>query len=262
MLAREGFLEVGGARLEYRTVPPAAPGRTTLVFLHEGLGCVAAWRDYPDLLAAATGLGALVYSRAGYGRSSPVPLPRSLRYHDAEAFEVLPRVLDLAGGGEAVLVGHSDGATIALLHAGADPGGRVKAVVAEAPHVFCEELSLAGIRKAVEAYERGDLRARLLRLHGDNVDVAFRGWSGPWLDPAFAAWSTEAWLPRLRAPVLVVQGRDDHYGSMAHAERIRAASGGPVDVLELEACGHTPHREQREATLQATAAFVRRALGG
>lgn len=256
-LPRAGHLALGEARLEYRAIPPAAAGRLTLVFLHEGLGSASLWRDFPDALAAATGCGAFVYSRAGYGQSSPVALPRPLTYMHEEALETLPRLLEAAGLDDVVLVGHSDGASIALVHAGgADPGGRVRGVVAEAPHVFCEELSVASIRKAREAFERGDLRTRLARHHGDNVDVAFWGWNRAWLDPAFARWDLQRFLPTIRAPVLVIQGREDEYGTAAQYRAIEAACGGLARVLVLEACGHAPHRDQRDRALAAMAEFV------
>jgi pimeloyl-ACP methyl ester carboxylesterase len=176
--------------------------------------------------------------------------------HD-EALEVLPRLLDAAGLEDVVLVGHSDGASIALIHAGAaDPGGRVRAVVTLAPHVFCEELSLASIRRAREAFETGDLRARLARSHGDNVDVAFWGWNRAWLDPRFERWNIEEYLPSIRVPVLVVQGREDPYGTAAQYRSIEAACGGPTRVVVLEACGHSPHRDQRAATLAAIAELI------
>jgi len=252
-----GFVELGGLRLEYRWIPAADPGRPVLVLLHEGLGCVDIWRDFPDRLAADTGCAAFVYSRAGYGRSSPVPLPRPLRYMDEEALEGLPRLLDAVGLEEVVLVGHSDGASIALVHAGgADPGGRVRGVIAEAPHLFAEDLSVASIRLAREAYEKGDLRARLARLHGDNVDCAFRGWNDAWLDPGFRSWNIEAYLPRIAVPVLVIQGRDDQYGTSLQYQRIREGCAGPVEVLVLAGCGHSPHRDRPAETLAAMAGFV------
>lgn len=258
-LALEGHLQVDGALLEYRHVPAAAPGRPALVFLHEGLGSVSLWRDFPDALAAATRCAAFVYSRAGYGRSTPVRLPRPLTYMQDEGRQALPRLLDAAGLEEVILIGHSDGASIALVHAGAaDPGGRVRGLVLEAPHVFCEALSVASIREAREAYEAGDLRARLARHHGDNVDVAFRGWNGAWLDPDFTRWNIEELLPGVRVPVLVVQGHADEYGTAAQVRAIQAGCGGPVEVLMLDACGHAPHRDQPERTLAAMAGFVSR----
>jgi pimeloyl-ACP methyl ester carboxylesterase len=258
-LAPQGFVEVGGARLEYRWIAPATPGRPALVLLHEGLGCVALWKDFPDRLAAATGCGTFVYSRAGYGRSSPVPVPRPLTYMHQEGLDVLPRLLDTLGLEQVVTVGHSDGASIALVHAGAaDAARRLRGVVLEAPHVLCEELSVASIRRAREAYERGDLRPKLARLHGDNVDVAFWGWNRAWLDPAFMQWNLEEYLPGVAVPVLVLQGRDDEYGTAEQYRRIERGSGGPVEVRVLDRCGHSPHRDQPQATLAAITEFVNR----
>ena len=231
------------------------------MFLHEGLGCVDIWRDFPDRLAAATGCAALVYSRAGYGRSSPVPVPRPLRYMHDEGLGVLPRLLDAAGLEEVVLVGHSDGASIALIHAGgADPGGRVRGVVAEAPHVLCEDLSVASIRRAREDFLHGDLRPKLARLHGENVDCAFWGWNRAWLDPGFARWNIEEYLPSIRVPLLVLQGRQDPYGTEEQIRRIRAWCGGPTEVLLLDDCGHAPHRDQPAVALEAMSGFVGRRL--
>lgn len=257
--AQRDFIHLGEMRLEYRRLPPAAGGRPELVFLHEGLGCVDIWRDFPDRLAAATGCGAFVYSRAGYGRSSPVPLPRPLRYMHDEALEVLPRLLDAAGMEQVVLVGHSDGGSIALVHAGgSDPGGRVRGIVTEAPHVLCEELSVSSIRKARDAFLAGDLRDKLARLHGENVDCAFWGWNRAWLDPGFADWNIEEYLPSIRAPLLVIQGRQDPYGTEEQIRRIRASCGSPTEVVLLDDCGHAPHRDQPDATLGAMASFVGR----
>jgi pimeloyl-ACP methyl ester carboxylesterase len=255
-LAAEGHLDVEGARLEYRFLPPAAPGRPALVLLHEGLGSVALWRDFPDRLAAGTGAGVLVYSRAGYGRSSSVALPRPLTYMHDEGLRILPRVLDAAALPRVVLVGHSDGGSIALVHAGgADPGGRVAGVVALAPHVLCEELSVRSIREARDAYQAGDLRAKLARYH-DDVDVAFWGWNRAWLDPDFERWNIEEYLPRIRVPVLVLQGREDPYGTAEQLRRIERGCGARARTVLLDACGHSPHRDQRERTLAAIGAFV------
>lgn len=258
-LSPEGFLAVDGQLLEYRWIAPAAPGGPSLVFLHEGLGCVSLWKEFPDAVARATGLGVLVYSRAGYGRSSPVPLPRPLTYMHDEALRVLPRVLAGAGLGDVVLLGHSDGGSIALVFAGAGTGrARVRGAILEAPHVFCEDLSVASIEEARRAYEDGDLRPRLARHHGDNVDVAFWGWNRAWLDPGFRRWNVEEHLPAIRAPLLVLQGREDPYGTAAQYEAIAAKAGAPVEVRVLERCGHAPHRDQPEATLAAVVAFVKR----
>lgn len=246
-----------GTRIEYAWHGPPGPAAPTLVFLHEGLGCVSLWRDFPRLLAEATGWGAFVYSRAGYGGSDPVPLPRPLDFMQQEGRDVLPALLDAAGVREAVLFGHSDGASIALVHAGSGGGARVRGVVLEAPHVFCEELSVRSIAAAGEAYRAGPLRQRLRRHHGTNVDCAFLGWHDAWLDPGFRQWSIAEFLPRVRVPVLQIQGEDDEYGTEAQLFAVENGCAGPVRTLRLANCGHAPHRSQPERVLQATAAFVR-----
>lgn len=248
------FIEAGGRRLEYRWIGPRGDEAPTLVFLHEGLGSASLWRDFPDRLAAATGLGALVYSRAGYGRSNPADLPRPVRFMHDEA-EVLVEVLEQTGVRDPVLVGHSDGASIAIIYAGSGAGPRPRALVLEAPHVFTEPHGLASIAAIRETYRTTDLRERLARHHR-HVDVAFRGWNDVWLDPDFRAWNIEAYLPRITAPMLVVQGEDDEYGTWAQVEAIQRGAGGPVEVLAVPACGHSPHREHPGLVLDAMARFV------
>ncbi|MBP2297540.1 alpha/beta fold hydrolase [Azospirillum picis] len=256
----DGLVELGAARLEYRWIPARRPGAPTLVFLHEGLGCIAIWKDFPDRLAAATGCGALVYSRQGYGRSTPCSLPRPLDYHVEEADGMLPALLDRLGvAGDLVLVGHSDGATIALLAAAGRLAPRIRLAIAEAPHVFVEDVTIAGIEAACEAWRDGALRRALERLHGANTEIAFRGWAETWLAPRFRAWNIEHRLPSLRVPLLVIQGVADEYATGAQYEAIAAQSGGPVTLLVLEECGHTPHRDQPERVLAAMAEAIGRA---
>jgi pimeloyl-ACP methyl ester carboxylesterase len=215
------------------------------------------WRDFPARLAAATGMGALVYSRAGYGGSDAVPLPRPLRFMHDEALVALPEVLASVGVREPIFVGHSDGGSIALIHAGGVPATAIPALILEAPHVFVEDLSVHSIARARESYEHGDLRRALERHHGANVDVAFWGWNRAWLDPGFRSWNIEEYLPGVRCPVLVIQGEDDEYGTLAQIDAIESGCGGPVRRLVLPDCGHSPHRAQPETTLQAMAGFVR-----
>ena len=205
-------LLVDDQRLEVRRIGSPSHRTPTLVFLHEGLGSVALWKDFPDRLAGAIGWPALVYSRRGYGGSDPAPLPRPITFLEDEAIAVLPRLLDAAGVGDAVLVGHSDGASIALIHAATfppPPRGPVRAVIAEAPHVFVEEVTLASIRRAGDAYRRGDLRRRLERYHAD-VDAAFWGFHDVWLDP------------RLRALAHRPPARLDHRAGAGHPGRGRS----------------------------------------
>ena len=227
----------------------------TLVFLHEGLGSLGLWRDFPRRLVEETGLGAFVYSRAGYGKSDPAPLPRPVRYmHDEAA--LLPKILAEAGIEEPILVGHSDGASIAIIYAGQGNGAR--ALILEAPHVFAEEGGLESIAKMRELYRTTDLREKLSRWHA-NVDAAFNGWNGAWLDPEFRKWNLEEFLPRIEQPVLIIQGKDDEYGTLKQVEAIERGAHH-VQSLLLDDCGHSPHRDQPEKTLEAMARFIRSVL--
>ncbi len=256
------FLEIDGVRLEaawHGPAPDQVSDAPTLVFLHEGLGCVSLWRDFPARLARATGLGALVYSRRGYGRSDPVPLPRPVRFMHDEA-EVLEKVLDAAGIREALPVGHSDGASIALIHAATHPGARIRALALVAPHVFVEELTVASIAAIGREYGRTDLPRRLERHHGANTECAFRGWNDVWLDPAFRAWSIEALLPRVAPPTLVLQGGKDEYGTMRQVAALLVGTEGPVTARLLEGCGHSPHRDRPDDVLAAMRGFIERIL--
>ncbi len=252
------FVEAGGARLEARVIPGASDDAPTLVFLHEGLGSIGMWRDFPERVVAATGMGALVYSRRGYGSSDAVVLPRPVRFMHDEAYEVLPAVLDAAKITKAILIGHSDGGSIALLHAARFGPPRILGVVAMAPHVFVEDVALVNIRKALEAYEHGDLRAKLARYHGDNVDGAFLGWNRIWLDPEFRSWNIEDELPKITVPMLLIQGKNDEYGTLAQLESIARHARAPVETCILDACGHSPHRDQAEHVIVAITAFLRR----
>ena len=227
----------------------------TLVFLHEGLGSLGLWRDFPRRLVEETGLGAFVYSRAGYGKSDPAPLPRPVRYmHDEAA--LLPKILAEAGIEEPILVGHSDGASIAIIYAG--QGNRARALLLEAPHVFTEESGLQSIARMRESYRTTDLREKLSRWHA-NVDAAFNGWNGAWLDPEFRKWNLEEFLPRIEQPVLIIQGKDDEYGTLKQVEAIERGAHH-VQSLLLDDCGHSPHRDQPEKTLEAMARFIRSVL--
>ncbi len=256
-MSENGFdvIEVAGKRLECRR-SGAGDGGLGLILLHEGLGSVSQWRDFPDRLAAASACPVFTYSRAGYGRSSPVPLPRPLSYMHDEAMHVLPGVIEAAGFRRIVLVGHSDGASIAAIHAGSVAGDDLAGLVLMAPHFFTEEMGLQSIAVAREAYETGNLRERLKRHHGDNVDVAFRGWNGAWLDPAFRHWDITGFLPRIKVPVLLIQGAGDEYGTLAQIDAGQRLIAAPVERLVLEKCGHSPQRDQPEATLAAIARFV------
>lgn len=254
--ARSGTVAAAGHVLEYSWTGPAPEEAATLVFLHEGLGCAGLWKDVPALLAARLGLGAVAYSRAGYGGSSPITLPRSADYLRPEATEVLPAVLTALGIRRAVLIGHSDGGSIALLAAGLLDDARIAGIVTEAAHVFVEEITLAGIRDARRAWETTDLRDRLARWHGANVDTAFHGWNDTWQTDAYRNWTMEDALPGVRVPALVIQGVDDQYGTEAQVDAICAGVRGPVRKMMVADCGHVPHFEQKQTVLDAMAAFV------
>lgn len=232
------------------------PRKPTLVLLHEGLGCVALWRDFPARLGAASGAQVFAYSRLGYGGSSARPLPWPLDYMELEGTRGLPAVLEAAGIGDCVLLGHSDGASIALVHAGLVRDPRVRGVIVIAPHVFTESMGLASIAQARLAYAEGELRARLARYHGGNVDCAFRGWCDSWLHSGFARWNIEHVLPGIGVPLLQIQGEDDQYGSPAQLEAIASAVGGPCTTLLLADCRHAPQFEQPARTLEASVDFV------
>jgi pimeloyl-ACP methyl ester carboxylesterase len=247
------FLSAGGHRLEYERIAGTVD-RATLLLLHEGLGSVALWRDFPAKLAQATGAPLVVYSRYGYGRSDPLRAPRAPRYMHDEALVALPALRAALALDDVVLVGHSDGASIALIHAGS---GRwpVRGLVLEAPHVFLEDVSVASIAAARDAYAATDLRQRLARHHAD-VDSAFRGWNDAWLDAAFRQWNIEEYLPGVRCPVLAIQGEGDEYGTLAQIAAIERSVQGRFEKLVLAACGHSPHRDQEEKVLAAIATFV------
>lgn len=249
------FTEVAGHRLEYYWTRPVAAGETALVFLHEGLGSASLWRDFPAAVTNATGYPALVYSRYGYGGSDVFGEPRGVDYMHHEALDVLPALRAKLAIGNTVLIGHSDGASIALIHAGA---GRwpVRALALEAAHVFVEDESISGIEAARVAFETTDLPQKLARHHADSGKTFF-GWNDIWLDPAFRAWNIESYLASIDCPSLVMQGEDDEYGTNAQVAAIRDQVAGPVETHTLAACGHSPHRDQTDLTLDAIAGFIK-----
>jgi pimeloyl-ACP methyl ester carboxylesterase len=259
VIVTSGTLELGDQQLEYRLIGPRPSDAPVIVMLHEGLGCVGLWGDFPDRLAEATGTGVFVYSRAGYGNSSPVKLPRPLSFMHQEAHDVLPRLLQKIGFRRGLLFGHSDGGSIAAIYAGSVQDHRVRGLVLMAPHFFTEEMGIAEIARAREAYENGDLRAKLARWHAD-VDNAFRGWNDVWLDPGFRSWDITETLAYIRVPVLAVQGEDDQYGTVRQVRVLEEECHCPVEVAVLAGARHAPHREAPEATLRMIAAFANRVL--
>jgi pimeloyl-ACP methyl ester carboxylesterase len=244
------FLHANGHRLEYRRIPGEAP---TLVFLHEGLGSVALWKDFPDAVAAATGNEAFVYSRHGYGASDGFDAPLTPDYMHREAFEMLPEVLDAASISRPLLIGHSDGASIALMYASQYP---VQGLVLMGGHVFVEDLTLASIAALIPSFAESDLAERFDRYHSDGA-TTFRRWTDAWLDPAFRNWNIEDYLSSVTAPVLVIQGEDDEFGTVAQVRAIESQVSGLASSILLPDCGHSPHVDQRDAVISAIRQFVR-----
>ena len=253
------MLDLGDQQLEYRWVGPRPNAAPTLVLLHEGLGCVGLWGDFPERLATATGLGVFLYSRAGYGASSTIALPRPINYMDPEAKAVLPRVLQAIGFQRGLLIGHSDGASIATIYAGSTEDHRISGLVLIAPHFFAEEMGLAAIAQAKVAFEGGDLRQRLARWH-QNVDAAFKGWNGAWLDPGFRAWDITDALAYIRVPVAIIQGVDDQYGTQRQIAVAEEQCYCPVEVTLLDGVQHAPQRESPDRVAQVIAEFAKRTL--
>ena len=250
--SQRSFVVVRGHRLEVERIGGDA-ARPTLVFLHEGLGSVSLWKDFPAEVATATECPAIVYSRYGYGQSDVLEAPFAVDYMHREALETLPGLLAALAIERPVLVGHSDGASIALIHAGSRD--RLAGLVVLAPHVFVEDISVKSIAEAKVAFETTDLPERLARHHADPRRT-FYGWNDVWLHPDFRRWNIEAFLPAIRCPVLAIQGADDEYGTMAQVEAIGRQVGGRCEIVKLAACGHSPHRDQSDATLAAIVHFV------
>ena len=252
---QSGFVKAGGHSLEYQLIPAHQINRPTLVLLHEGLGSVAMWRDFPSRLASATGCRTLVYSRYGYGQSAVLEAPFGTDYMHREGREVLPEILAALAIESPVLVGHSDGASIALLHAGA--GNPVAGLVVMAPHCFVEDISIRSIEAAKVAFEMTDLPAKLGRYHRD-VNRTFWGWNDIWLHPDFRAWNIEDCLPDVPCPILAIQGEDDEYGTMAQIEAVvtQATRSSRVELLKLADCRHSPYKDQPQSVIEAVVRFV------
>ena len=246
-------------RIETASWGPSPDRAPTLVLLHEGLGCVKLWRDFPTALQTATGCGVFAYSRFGYGGSDPITLPRPVTYMHDEALEVLPEVLDKAGIQRAILVGHSDGGSIAAIYAGGCSDPRLAGILLMAAHFFVEDMNIAAIARIEATYETSDLRSRLARYHSD-VDGAFHGWSGAWLNPAFRAFDITGYLEAIRIPVLAIQGTDDPYGSDEQLHILSRHTRVPTKTRLIPGARHSPHLEAPEETMSAIVAFVREHL--
>ncbi|MCG8617261.1 MAG: alpha/beta hydrolase [Desulfobacterales bacterium] len=240
--------------------------RPVLVFLHEGLGCIASWKDIPKQISKATNCHAFSYSRLGYGGSAPITLPRKINYMHVEALSLLPQILDAAGIREHIIIGHSDGGSIGIIHAGSRKAGSgktgstdIKGLVTLAAHLFCEPVTVEGIREAKQRYLEGSLRDKLTRIHGPNTDTAFRGWNDTWLAPRFSQWNIQRYLRPIRVPVLAIQGVQDPYGTMAQLDAIKA-DVKTAELFPVDRCGHFPHLEQREVVTGKILSFIKRLL--
>lgn len=254
------FIEIDGVKLECAWFGDAPKDAPTLVMLHEGLGSVSIWRDYPAALAKATKTRVFAYSRAGYGKSDPVNLPRPLDFMQREAKEILPKLLDKIGFKRGILVGHSDGGSIAAAYAGSVQDHRVRGLVLIEPHFFVEEFNLKSIRKITADYKASDLREKLARHHND-PDNAFIGWSGAWLDPGFGGvLDLFSELTHIRVPILIVKGENDPYATMEQVWLAERECYCPVDHVVIGDAAHAPHREKPQETLAATAGFINRIL--
>ena len=248
-------LSVDGVSLECASWGPPPDKASTLILLHEGLGCVAMWKDFPQNLTEKTGFGVFAYSRAGYGGSDPVSLPRPVDYMPFEAQNTLPHVLDQIGFQRGILLGHSDGATIASIYVASVSDQRVRGLILVAPHFFTEASGLGAIAASKSAYDTGDLKERLAKYH-KHVDIAFRGWNDVWLNPEFKDMNVADCIDHWRIPVLAIQGREDQYGSLAQITEIEERIYSPLEIYILDHCGHSPQFEQPEKTLQVIMEFT------
>jgi len=250
-------LKSNGKSLEYSCFGPSPDQATTILLLHEGLGCVALWRDFPAKLAKASGFGVMAYSRAGYGQSDPADLPRPLDYMTREAVDSLPQLIAAAGLQQIILLGHSDGASIAAIYGGSVEDHRVRGLILMAPHFFTEDMGLASIAEAKVAYENTDLSTRMSKYH-NNPDNAFYGWNDSWLHADFKNWNITDVIDYIRVPVLAIQGREDQYGTTAQIEALKAQLYAPLETVLLENCQHTPFLEQPDLTLRSITKFCTR----
>jgi pimeloyl-ACP methyl ester carboxylesterase len=250
------FVSVDGARLEYSWHGPSPVHAPTMVFLHEGLGSISQWRSFPAELCSRLGCGGLVYNRCGHGKSDTLTAPRTTRFMHHEAMTVLPRLVDMFEIRRPIIVGHSDGASIALIYAGSGAGDPY-ALILEAPHVFVEDVTVSRIAELRDLYRTTDLRTRLARHHGGNVDALFQYWTDVWLRPAFRTWNIEPYLPDVTCPTLIIQGKQDEYGTDRQVNTLLATLGGRCESIMLERCGHSPHLDQRATVEDIIVRFVR-----
>lgn len=258
------YVQAAGCRLRAKhielTTEKRANLRPTLVFLHEGLGCIEIWRDFPETLCKSTGCSGLVYDRKGYGGSETYEGPWPIDYLQKESLTYLPALLKECKIDNAFLIGHSDGGTIALIFAALN-GNMVQGVVTEAAHIFIEEITIQGIRKTVKAFETTDLKERFARYHKEDTEKIFYRWADRWLSTEFHHWNIEEYLPEITCPVLVLQGENDAYGTSRQVEGIVSQVSGPVDAKLIPDCGHTPHFQAKDRVLSEMTRFIKMRIG-
>jgi len=261
LASRIFHVEVAECRLKVKKIEPSVragiENKPTLVFLHEGLGCIELWREFPETVCASTGCTGLVYDRKGYGGSDAYGGPWPLEYLQKESQIYLPGLLDSCNIKDAVLIGHSDGGTIALLCA-ATRSEPIRGVITEAAHIFVEEITLEGIHKAVQIFKTTNLKNKLARYHGENTETVFRRWADRWLSPEFYNWNIQGYLPGITCPVLVLQGEDDEYGTAAQVQGIVAGVSGPVESKLIPGCGHVPHFQAGDVVLADMFGFIQK----
>lgn len=256
---REFYFQIDNYRLCGKFVSPAkkVSTSTTLVFLHEGLGSIAHWKDFPQQLCNGTGCCAFIYDRSGYGKSELLKKPRPKNYLEIEALEILPQVLEVNHTSNPILIGHSDGGTIAILFAATFPG-MVRGIITEAAHVFVEDITLNGIKESLKVFEEDqELKEKLVKYQGKHADQIISDWKNIWLSPEFRDWNIEEYLPRITCPALVIQGEDDDYGSTAQVDAIVSQVSGSAQKLIIPGCGHRPHHQARKFVLKEMTKFVK-----
>jgi len=252
----QGSYEIYGIELEYKFIETIQINSPTLVLLHEGLGSIALWKDFPEQLHKATGCSVLAYSRQGYGASAKAELPRTTKYMHHEGEVILPVVLDYFNITNSVLIGHSDGASIALIHAGSTQEQRIKALILLAPHVFVEDITIQSIQKAKDVFQNSNLPDKLAKYHKLNIEHVFWGWNDIWLHPEFKDWNIEEYLPQINIPLLIIQGRQDQYGTTLQVEKILRQTHGQASCSIFENCQHSPHADQKDLTIKAITQYM------
>lgn len=249
------FLTLASQKIEIQWYGKENKNKPTLIFLHEGLGCIRMWKDFPKILSGYTGCPALVFSRLGYGSSDPCPLPWKINFMHKQALQILPDIIRKAGIHTYILIGHSDGGSIGIIFSGSPVAKGLKGLITQAAHVFCEQKTVESIQQAKIQYDHHDLKQRLEKYHGTNTDNAFRGWNDVWLNPGFIHWNIEKYLSRIHIPMLAIQGKEDQYGTIKQIKSIQHHVKHVKSCL-VDNCGHSPHLEQQKIVLDIMNQFI------